>query len=418
MPRRRGWFRYLILVWLVLLALSHLVQRLHPWSPSPRDDERVAILTAILDTTPLPNDAPVRLAYREWQPDSVANPPLVLLVHGSPGDGGEVASLGALVGQRWRAIAPDLPGFGGIITRHSRLLGPGPRPLSPRAAWIHSTSPGPTWSASAWGAEWSRRWSDRRQSRVLSLTLLSAIGVQEMELLGDYHLNHAIHGLQLGGLWFLREGTPHFGWLDDAVLGVPYARNFYDTDQRPLRGVLSEWSGPTLILHGLYDPLVPILAAREHARLVPQAQLVLYPSDHFMAFAQPEMLDVPLAAFLAAVDSGKGVTRATADPARIAASRLPFDRRDAPRASGLALIITMLLIALATLVSEDLTCIGTGILVARGSIGFWPGTIACLIGIFIGDVALLRAGPAGRAAGTQAPAAPLAGAGRQPRWRG
>ncbi len=86
------------------------------------------------------------------------------------------------------------------------------------------------------------------------------------------------------------------------------------------------------------------------------------------------------------------MTRAAADPGRIAASRLPFDRRDAPRASGLALIIAMVLIAAATLVSEDLTCIGTGILVARGSIGFWPGTIACLIGIFVGDVAFFALG--------------------------
>ena len=52
----------------------------------------------------------------------------------------------------------------------------------------------------------------------------------------------------------------------------------------------------------------------------------------------------------------------------------------------------MVLIAAATLVSEDLTCIGTGILVARGSIGFWPGTIACLIGIFVGDVAFFALG--------------------------
>ena len=391
-PTRRGSpLRWVVLAWLVLLLLSDIVRWLHPWSPPLREGERVAIVAAVRDTTPLPNHPPVRLAYQEWLPQTAPDAAVVILVHGSPGDGDEVGPLGALVGQRWRAIAPDLPGFGGSTSRipeysvrsHARYLIELLDSLHIARAHLVGFSMG-----GGVVEEMARQAPDR----VLSLTLLSAIGVQEMELLGDYYLNHAIHGLQLAGLWLLREGTPHFGWLDDAMLGVPYARNFYDTDQRPLRGALSEWAGPTLILHGLDDPLVPVQAAREHARLVPQAELVLFASDHFMAFLQPEMLDVPLSRFLAAVDSGRGVTRATADPGRIAASLLPFDRRDAPRANGLALIIAMVLIAAATLVSEDLTCIGTGILVARGSIGFWPGTIACLIGIFVGDVAFFALG--------------------------
>ena len=46
--------------------------------------------------------------------------------------------------------------------------------------------------------------------RVESLTLLSSIGVQELELLGDYHLNHALYALQLGFFKLLQEGVPHF----------------------------------------------------------------------------------------------------------------------------------------------------------------------------------------------------------------
>nr|NIS10309.1 hypothetical protein [Candidatus Dadabacteria bacterium]NIU00983.1 hypothetical protein [Nitrosopumilaceae archaeon]NIV15088.1 hypothetical protein [Fodinibius sp.]NIX16667.1 hypothetical protein [Candidatus Dadabacteria bacterium]NIX61585.1 hypothetical protein [Nitrosopumilaceae archaeon] len=36
--------------------------------------------------------------------------------------------------------------------------------------------------------------------------------------------------------------------------------------------------------------------------------------------------------------------------------------------------------------------IGAGLLVARGLIGFWPATLACFLGIFIGDVGLYLAG--------------------------
>ncbi len=51
--------------------------------------------------------------------------------------------------------------------------------------------------------------------RIQSLILVSAIGVQELELLGDYHINHALHGAKLTGIWLLQEAVPHFGWLDD-----------------------------------------------------------------------------------------------------------------------------------------------------------------------------------------------------------
>jgi membrane protein DedA with SNARE-associated domain len=52
----------------------------------------------------------------------------------------------------------------------------------------------------------------------------------------------------------------------------------------------------------------------------------------------------------------------------------------------------ILLIALATLISEDLTCIATGALIAAGKIGFLPGALACVAGIYFGDLLLYLAG--------------------------
>lgn len=51
-----------------------------------------------------------------------------------------------------------------------------------------------------------------------------------------------------------------------------------------------------------------------------------------------------------------------------------------------------LLIAAATFGSEDLTCIATGVLIASGRIGFVPGVLACIFGIFVGDLLLYFAG--------------------------
>src|SRR5437667_125930 len=50
----------------------------------------------------------------------------------------------------------------------------------------------------------------------------------------------------------------------------------------------------------------------------------------------------------------------------------------------------LILIALATFISEDLTCIATGLLVTQGKVSFIPGTLACLLGIFIGDLLQAR----------------------------
>jgi pimeloyl-ACP methyl ester carboxylesterase len=65
------------------------------------------------------------------------------------------------------------------------------------------------------------------------------------------------------------------------MLNVEYARNFYDTDQRPLRHVLESSRGPMLILHGKDDWNVPPAAALEHHKIVRQSELVLLEGNHF-----------------------------------------------------------------------------------------------------------------------------------------
>jgi membrane protein DedA with SNARE-associated domain len=49
-------------------------------------------------------------------------------------------------------------------------------------------------------------------------------------------------------------------------------------------------------------------------------------------------------------------------------------------------------LALGTLITEDLACIAAGVLIAQGRIPFLEGTLACLAGIFAGDMMLFMAG--------------------------
>lgn len=51
-------------------------------------------------------------------------------------------------------------------------------------------------------------------------------------------------------------------------------------------------------------------------------------------------------------------------------------------------MLTWLVIVLGTFVSEDATCIATGLLIQRGHIGLTSGILACVAGIYVGDLGL------------------------------
>src|SRR3974377_351275 len=61
-------------------------------------------------------------------------------------------------------------------------------------------------------------------------------------------------------------------------------------------------------------------------------------------------------------------------------------------------------LAVSTLISEDLTCVGAGVLITQGRIGFFSGAFACFLGIYVGDMLLFLAGRTlGRSALKSAP---------------
>jgi len=331
-----------------------------------------------------------RLSWQEFRGDDGLP---ILFLHGSPGNETDLRLVaGELVTERSMFLF-DLPGFGGSggdwpdlsIDAQARSI----------AAWMETRGIERAHVVGfSMGGGVALELADLRPERVASLTLLSSIGVQELELFGSYELNHAVHAAQL---WLLRGARwliPHFGAFDDALLGESYARQFYETDQRPLRAVLSDWNGPALIIHGTRDFLVPPEAAEEHARLLPQAELVWIDASHFLPFLQPEEVAFALEPFLDAVEAGTANSRGAANSARLAASLEPWNPDSAPPFEGMRLVLLLGLLALATLISEDLTCIAAGLLVAGGRIEFVPAVAACFFGILIGDVMLYAAGRA------------------------
>ncbi len=379
MPRLR-W----LLAYLLLLLASHAVASWLSRTSRPLPEQKT-IAVQVADAP-----RPVTLAYVD-RPATNAGAPVVLLLHGSPARAYDLRAFAEALGGGVRVIAPDLPGFGS-----SSRSAPD---YSIRAAAAYLEALLDTLAIErvhvvgfSLGGGAALHLHERDPARVESLTLLASIGVQELELLGSHTLNRGLHGAQLALLWSAANLLPHFGALDRVLFNVPYARSFYDTDQRPLRGLLERFEPPMLILHGAEDPLVPPAAAREHHRIVPQSEWIELPGAHFHAYSEPERIAGLVLDFVERVERGEAATRPQAAPVRVEAAAVPFRDVERKAASGLALWLILFLICFSTLISEDLACIGAGLLVAHGLLEFWHAAGAAFAGIFGGDILLYAAG--------------------------
>lgn len=336
-----------------------------------------------------PTGETIEIAYRDL-PANRPDAPVLVMIHGSPMGSQAMNNMIEQLRGDYRLIVPDLPGFGGStlkvddysVLTHAHNL----RDLLDHLQIDHAHILG-----YSQGGGVILEFADRNPEMTQSLIMVAAIGVQELELLGDYTLNHAIYSTQWLLFWLLENFTPHFGYIDEGLLNVAYARNFSDTDQRPLRGALERYAGPMLILHGQNDVLVPLAAAEEHARLVPQSKLAVEPNEgHIFPFTHPKWVKSKLEPFIKKIERGEATLRSTVEQGSSSNGSNPAGQLAA--ATGKVLLFYCILLIIGTLISEDLTCIAAGILASQGIIGFWPATAACLVGIFFGDLWLFYAG--------------------------
>jgi pimeloyl-ACP methyl ester carboxylesterase/membrane protein DedA with SNARE-associated domain len=367
----------------LLLGASFIVRHREPPTVHVDPFERVAAVRAVAGDV-VTSDR-VAIAYREYASDFGRDLETIVLLHGSPGRKEDFGHLAPVLARNARVLVPDLPGFGSStralpdysFRAHAVYVRQLLDQLGIQRAHLLGLSMGGGVALSL---------LEVAPKRVATLTMLSAIGVQEMELTGDYYANHVVHGAQLGALWIAREGTPHMGLLDNAPLGIPYARNFFDSDQRPLRRILQRVTVPTLIVHAVDDRQVPIEAAQEHYRLVPQSELITLPGDHFLVFTRaPDVGDV-VGAFVRRAADGRASTRANADPERVRLAALPFDPMRVPSARGIAAAVFTGLLTAGSFISENITSAAAGMLVARRRVSLATAIFGCFIGMFVGNV--------------------------------
>ena len=399
---RRRWFK----VYLALLALSHLVIALfNPdvWVGYARQPptERVVVSVPVMrDDGPRPGTE-FELALLRWAPEGepAAGAP-ILLLHGSPSQGAaDFRRFGPALAERgFEVYALDRPGFGA-----SDKWAPSYSLLANARYALAAMDRLGVERAHAVG--WSQsggvilRMADLEPGRLASLTMLGAIGIQEGEGSGDYFFEHAKYALGYAGLVVLPELLPHFNLIGDRALRHAFIRDFWDSDQRPLRAIMESLETPTLILHGRGDPLVPAWVAEAHHGIIGPSRLVVLDASHFFPVGAPmssdeDMFDAAdiVAGFALRHDEpGVAVRRGAADfapeppAADEAAGPLDFARTTPWWA-------IVLLIALATLVSEDLTVIAVGLLIVSGRLDVGVGALGCVVGIVIGDYGLWAIG--------------------------
>ena len=129
-------------------------------------------------------DREIRLVYEQEGPPGNSQAPVVVLLHGSPGGKHDFRTVVPELAKTYRVVIPDLPGFGASerdipdysFRAHARYV----------LALLDRLGIGDAHVAGfSMGGGVALSMADLAPRRVRSITMLSAIGVQEMELLGD-----------------------------------------------------------------------------------------------------------------------------------------------------------------------------------------------------------------------------------------
>jgi len=376
-PYVKGW-KSILLIYLFLLIGSSAVRWFIPQHKSAVEYEKTVTVNKITNGRLLENTT--SLNYLDIYEGNSAAPPVILLVSGSEANKQNIIDLSVSLANSVRVIAPfyidkKVPDYSAEaqvqyirqVLQHKNITD------------VHVVAHG-------FGGAAAITFISQNPKNVNSLVLLSSTGVQELELLGSYQLNQAVYAVQLAVIWTVQNLVPHFGALDQFNIDTNYARSLFETDHRRVRSILRSFRKPALIIHGRDDTFVPAGNAFEHKRIVPQSRLKLYDGGYNIIQTYLPSVAKDIAGFVASVEAGLAKSKKDVSALELVQSKLPFDGTKGGKLQGSALAVIIVLIILSTLISEDLTCIGAGLMVARGIIGFWPAVFGCLAGIFFGDI--------------------------------
>ena len=259
------------------------------------------------------------LAYREAGEEGA---PVALLLHGYPNSSYLFRDVLPAVGAAgWRAVAPDLPGFGdsplggrsGTWEEHIAALDEfvSERDLAPVALVVHD-----------WGGLIGLRWACEHPDSVTALVLMSTGFFADgkwhglaramrtpgeldgvMEAMDRDAFADVIHAVQPNaGEEAVDEYWKGFATPEQRLAHLELYRSGDFEKLAPYEGALEKLGVPTLLLWGAHDDYSPVGGAHRFAREIPHAELVvLDDAGHFLMEDEPARVGQEIGRFLAGV---------------------------------------------------------------------------------------------------------------------
>jgi pimeloyl-ACP methyl ester carboxylesterase len=255
------------------------------------------------------------------RPIDAGEGPVVVLVHGQPGAGGDWAALSEILEADHRVLAPDRPGWGSDprpaagIEENAEMLD----------AWLEAVgaeSP-VTLVGHSLGGGVALFLALNHPARVGALVLVGSVGVVAalsgfdrlltVPMLGDGIVRAGVATLRRGLITATHYGERHPGSrAARSVPVLPTVRQALGTDALPMVGrsrqsflveqralvaetpklerALGRVAAPTVVVSGASDHIVPTAAARSLAGRVPGAELIVVAGGHLLPFDQPAII--------------------------------------------------------------------------------------------------------------------------------
>lgn len=312
---------------------------------------------------------------------AVAEAPIVVLLGGGDGDPDQFAALGPALAEvlEARVVAVRLPG--------REAKGGGEVDFAPesQARWVLEALPVGSGPAAhllgfGYGGAVALAAGEAFPERFASVGMVSTPVSARYELLGDPGLNRAMAGFRLAWAWVGYYLTPHFGALDKGALSLAAAKADFAVDRERLAARFEGYEGRLFLARGSEEMVVSAAALEAFAKVQPWAVARSYPGGRGALLGENALaLALDYAGFVAGVE---GATTKADGAARFA--DLPGRRLDDWLAGTL--------LAVATFASEDLACIGGGLLASGGGVSLRAAILGCFVGIFLGDYFIFLVG--------------------------
>lgn len=234
--------------------------------------------------------------------------------------------------------------------------------------------------------------NDHIFGKVKNIVLLTSLGIQDLQFLGNYSFNRSIYSILHLTMRITEYFVPHMGYFYQQPIQEYYTKPLLEMDQREIRDDLTNLDLPLLIVHPKGDNYASVTISQETHRLVPQSYFVSPKGTHDIYFSEPSKILAHLSWFTELSEKGNTAYKSNAAEERLDQSNADFDPERVQDLSRSTLTILGFMLVIIATISEDMGAISAGLLVASGLLPFWFVLLVTISGIFVVDMSIFLLG--------------------------